>query len=185
MASLPALSTLSALSIDKDITFGSSVLVVSLISNILLWFSLKYFKQKENISTSTFFTLQFGLTWTFVTLIAVLIMFVGAGSNQTKNRASFVQDLKKISYKGYLLIVASVVIAIVGFYLVLEWFSRPVSGLSKFVPMRTSLAVIFLALIGIYYFKEKPNKFIIIGLCMLLIGFLLLFFGRFFNFQIK
>ena len=70
-------------------------------------------------------------------------------------------------------------VAIAGFYLVMKWFTKKDSQLSKFVPMRTALAVIVLALLGVLFFREKINLWTGIGLGALLAGFVALYVGRF------
>ena len=164
----------------NDIYNGSLVLIISALSNILLWFSLKYFKSKRNISTATYMVLQFGLVWLSVLALACLYLY-GPSKIGEKNRVAFLPDLKSLQVQDIALIVISVVVAIVGFYLVIEYFTNMKSGVSKFVPIRQALAIIILALIGVFYFKEKLNKMLISGLIVILVGFVMMFIGRYFQ----
>lgn len=160
------------------VLLGSGIIAVSVLSNVLLWFFLKYFK---NIQPSTYLTLQFGCIWTLAMVVALCILFVGKHKQAQSNRFNFIQDLQKLKAKDWMYMLLASSVAILSFYLVMVWFQNPDTGISKFLPLRTALAVIILAILGVVVFKEKLNKISICGLVVLLIGFIVLFIGRFFS----
>lgn len=156
--------------------FGVSVLSLSVFANVLTWVLLKYFARKG--TASTYVMLQFGAGWSVVVLVAACVFF--AGKQGASRRAAFVDDVRTLTaWEGVLMVVASAA-AFTSFYFVTRWFQDPDSGVAKFVPLRTAAAVILLAILGVYMFNESLNTWTIVGLCVLLVGFVLLFIGRFY-----
>ena len=147
----------------RDVAKATSILFVSAVANILLWFLLKYYSTKKLISPSSYLTIQFGFIWTAVMVVAAAILF----SNKA-HQLQFVADLKKLKVHDYVFMAIASGVAVLGFYLVINYFNKPNSKLSVFVPLRTLLAVVTLILLGHFYFKEQLNKVNIT--CALLIG---------------
>jgi uncharacterized membrane protein len=165
----------------KQIAVGAGVLTCSVLANVLLWFNMKYFVSDAEASgrpnpirPSSYLLLQFGIVWLLCMLVAAAVVL-----GQKKNRQNFVDDVKRLNLKDAGLMVLASAVAIAGFWLVMRWFTDKDSGLSKFVPMRTALAVIVLAFLGVFFFREKLNLWTSIGLGGLFLGFIALFLGRF------
>lgn len=165
----------------KQIAVGAGVLAVSVLSNVLLWFNLKYFVadpqssgRPDPIRPPSYLLFQFGIVWTICMLIAAGVVVA-----KKQNREYFVQDFKRLSPKDIALMFIASGVAIGGFYLVIRWFTKKDSQLAKFVPMRQALAVMTLGLLGLLWFKEKINTMTGIGLGALLLGFIALFVGKF------
>ena len=156
--------------------FGVSVLSLSVFANVLTWTLLKHFARKG--TASTYVMLQFGAVWSIVVLVAACVFF--AGKQGASRRAAFVDDVSTLTaWEGVLMVVASAS-AFISVYYVSLWFRNADSGVAKFVPLRTAAAVILLAILGVYLFGESLNTWTIVGLCVLLVGFVLLFIGRFY-----
>ena len=165
----------------KQVAVGTGVLACSVLANVLLWFNLRYFVsdpqssgRSEAIRPSSYLLLQFGIIWIVCMLVSAAVVL-----GQKKNRQTFLEDVKRLTPIDAGLMLLASGVAIAGFYLVMKWFTKKDSQLSKFVPMRTALAVIVLALLGVLFFKEKINLWTGIGLGALLAGFVALFVGRF------
>lgn len=160
---------------------GVGVLTLSALANVLVWFLLKKFvtntSDKEAIAPSTYLTLQFGVVWTIVMVVAVLLLF--AGGRAGERRTQFKTDMRKLRAGDYVWMLASSTVAVLGFYYTMKWFLQKHSGLSTFIPLRTIAAVIVLVLLGVFVFKEKLNAFVVSGLCVFVVGFALIFAGRF------
>lgn len=123
--------------------------------------------------------LQFGVVWSLTVLLSCVYFFSGESDFAITNRDSFIKDLKSIPWYGYALVLVSVFVAVAGFAFVLEYFNNSNTGISKFVPLRTALAVVVLALVGLLFFKEKINSIVLAGLIVLFVGFIIMFIGRF------
>ena len=147
-----------------------SVILISAFANILLWWLTKYFAL-WNISSGTYVTLQFGIIWTLVMVIFATV-FVST------SKEKFLTDIRKLKPKHYVFMCLAAFVAILSFFLVFKYFKEGNSKLSVFIPLRTTLAVIVLILIGTFYFKEKLNKTIVTGMGLLIIGFGVLMVGR-------
>ena len=161
---------------------GTGVISISVLSNVLLWFCLKYFSQDHKLlqlQPSTYLVLQFGITWTILMTLTVIALFAGNKPYAVTNRINFVKDCQKLSWKHISLIVLSSLVAILSFYAVMHWFGLPQSKISAFVPLRTAIAICILVALGVLIFKEKNNLFIWCGIGLLILAIIMIFVGRF------
>lgn len=170
------------MNIQNTTLAGTGVISISVLSNVLLWFCLKYFSQDNaltQLQPSTYLVLQFGITWTILMTLTVIALFAGNNTFASKNRMNFLLDCKKLSLKHFCLILISSLVAILSFYAVMNWFALPQTKISAFVPLRTAIAICILVALGVLIFKEKNNVFIWSGIGLLILAIIMIFVGRF------